>query len=100
MFGICLAPSRRVLRRGRGASHECGDGILRDSFEEPFQDEQIDVFVAQRESQLVAEGLSGPVPLVEDVPTPLLTSARLNVLSGYSAWAADGGMNTKSLDEG
>jgi len=93
-------PGAPVGCAGRGTSHECGDGILRDGFEEPFQDEQIDVFVAQRESQLVAEGLAGPVPLVEDVPTHLLTSARLNVLFGYSAWEADGGMNTESLDEG
>ncbi len=30
---------------GRGATHECGDDILRDGFEEPFQDEQVEVFI-------------------------------------------------------
>ena len=56
--------------------------------------------MAQRESQLVAEGLAGPVPLVEDVPASLLPTARLDVLFGYGARAADGGLNAKCLDKG
>jgi hypothetical protein len=56
--------------------------------------------MAQRESQLVAEGLAGPVPLVEDVPSLFLPAARLDVLSGYGAWAADGGLNAECLDQG
>jgi hypothetical protein len=56
--------------------------------------------MAQRESQLVAEGLAGPVPLVEDVPAPLLPAARLDVLSGYGARAADGRLNAECLDQG
>jgi hypothetical protein len=56
--------------------------------------------MAQREYQLVAEGLAGPVPLVEDVPAPLLPAARLDVLFGYGARAADRGLNAECLDEG
>jgi hypothetical protein len=56
--------------------------------------------MAQRESQLVAEGLAGPVPLVEDLPASLFSAARLDVLSGYNTWAADGGLNAECLDEG
>lgn len=55
--------------------------------------------MAQRESELVAEGLAGPVPLVEDAPPPLLSAARLDVLFGYGARAADRGLNTKCLNE-
>lgn len=56
--------------------------------------------MAQCESELVAEGLAGPVPLVEDVPSPLLSAARLHVLFRYAARAADRGLNAKCLDEG
>jgi hypothetical protein len=62
---------------------------------EPFQDEQVEVFMTQRESQLAAEGLAGPVPLVEDVPAHLLPTARLDVLFGYGARAADRGLNAE-----
>ena len=93
-------PGAPVGCAGRGAAHECGDGILRDGFEEPFQDEQVEVFMAQRESQLVAEGLAGPVSLVEDVPAPLLPAARLDVLSGYDARSADGGLNSECSGRG
>src|ERR1017187_9034214 len=92
-------PGAPVGCSGRGAAHECGDGILRRGFKEPFQDEQVEVFMAQREYQLVAEGLAGPVPLVEDVPAPLLPAARLDVLSRYGARAADRGLNAKCLGE-
>src|ERR1035437_1893905 len=84
----------------RGAAHECGDGILGDGFEEPLQDEQVNVFMAQRESQLVAEGLAGPVPLVEDVPAALLPAAILDVLSGYDARVADGSLNSECMGQG
>ena len=78
-------PSAPVGCAGRGAAYECGDDILRDGFEEPFQDEQAEVLMAQRESQLVAEGLAGPVPFVEDVPALFLPAVPLDVLSGYGA---------------
>jgi len=39
-------PGAPVGCTGRGAAYECGDGILRDGFEEPFQDEQVEIFVA------------------------------------------------------
>ena len=93
-------PGAPVGCAGRGAAHECGDGILRDGLEEPFQDEQVEVFMAQRESHLVAEGLAGPVSLVEDVPASLLPAARLDVLFGYDARSADGSLNSECLDKG
>jgi hypothetical protein len=55
--------------------------------------------MAQSESHLVAEELAGPVSLVEDVPASLLPVARLDVLSGYDARSADGGLNSECLDK-
>jgi hypothetical protein len=56
--------------------------------------------MAQRESHLVAEGLAGPVSLVEDVPASLLAATRLDMVSGYDARSADGGLNSECLDKG
>ena len=43
-------PGAPVGCAGRSAAHVRGDGIRRDGFEEAFQDEQVEVFMAQRES--------------------------------------------------
>jgi hypothetical protein len=55
--------------------------------------------MAQRESQLVAEGLAGPVTLVEDIPALFLPATPLDVLFGYCTWTANWGLNAVFLDK-
>ena len=59
------APRRDA--RGRGPDNGLDLG-LGHRLEDPLQDQEIDVFVAQRKSQVIGKGVAGPVALVEDGP--------------------------------
>src|SRR5258707_6684812 len=96
-FGIrniqCLAleefieePCAAVRRAGRRAAREGRDGLWWRSVEDPLEDEQVEVFMTQREGQMVAELFAGPVSLVENDPAPLLPATRLDMLLRDNAW--------------
>ena len=76
------APRRNA---GRGGPDQSLDLGLGHRLEDPLQDQEIDVFVAKGEGQMIGESVAGPVSLVEDGPGPLLPVAPADMLFGDAA---------------
>ncbi len=56
------------------------DELRLDGIEDAFKNEQVDIFIAQRETKVIAESVSGPVPFVEDAPARLLARTSTDML--------------------
>ena len=64
-----------------------------------FQDEQVEIFMAQGEAEVIAEAVARPVPFVVDRPLAGLPEARLDVLIGDDARAADRRTHAEALNQ-
>ena len=71
-----------------GTANIGGDAALRHGIVEPLEDKQIEIFMAQREAEVIAEAVARPVPLVVDRPLAGLAGARFDVLIGDDTRAA------------
>src|SRR5580700_8804492 len=69
---------------GGNSRRRCFDKFLDrlhvDGIEDPLKNEQVEIFIPQREIKLIAEGASGPVPFVEDAPVPLIAETSADML--------------------
>jgi len=65
------------------------DLALRKYFESPFQHQEIDGLVAERECKLVSERIAGPIALVEHPPGVILAAASADVLVRDASGAAN-----------
>ena len=87
------------MSAGRGAAHEGGNGVLGSNVEYAFQDEQVEIFMAQGEAEVIAEAIARPVPFVVDRPLARLPEARLDVLVGDRARATDRRTHAEALNQ-
>ena len=66
---------------------------LRHSSEDPLENQEVRVLVAQDEGQVIGEAVAGPVALVEDGPGPLLPAASTDMVLRDASGPADGSGN-------
>ncbi len=75
------------------------DGRGRHGIEGSLQDEQVDVFMPQGESEVVSQVVPGLVALVEDAPTSFATLTATDMLRGYAVRFTHRRLEVKSRDE-
>ena len=60
-----------------------------DGFENPLQDQKIEILVPERKAEVVGNGIAGPVALVENAPTALFPPAAADMLFRNAARPPD-----------
>ena len=90
------APRRNAGRRGPDHGLDLG---LRHGLEDPLQDQEIDVFVAERKGQVIGKGVAGPVAFVEDGPGSLFPVAAADMLFGDATRPPDRRRNGQRVHE-
>jgi hypothetical protein len=65
---------------GRRCAYQIFDCIRRNGIKDAFEDEKIKVFVSKGECQVIRQGISGPVSLVEDAPSAFSPLAAFDIL--------------------
>ena len=72
---------RAPRRNARGGGPDDGlDLGLGHGFEDPLQDQEIDVFMAERKRQVIGKGIAGPVAFIKNGPGSLFPMAAANML--------------------
>jgi hypothetical protein len=72
LIEIPLAPRRNAGGRSPDDGVDLG---VRHGLEDPFQDQQVEVFIAERKAQVISKIIAGPAAFIEDGPAPLFPVA-------------------------
>ena len=97
----CLVEIPYAARRneGRPSTDNGLDLRLWHGFEDPFEDQEIHVFMAERKDQVIGKGIGGAVSFVKDDPRSLFPVTAADVLLRDATRPTDRPRNSEGMDE-
>jgi hypothetical protein len=77
-----------------------GEGLGRRCIAQTLEDQEIDVLVAQGETEVVGKSFTGPLPLVENGPARLFPLAAAHMLFCHTTRVPDRRLDVEGAYEG